>query len=179
MGEYRYYTGVGDGGDTARLGGQGRLSKNCILMNVLGDLDEATCAIGMVRAVANEPLLKTEIPIVQRHLYTLMAHLYALPEMRELYTGLLVDELTELEDLIARLSEGVPYPQDFVLPGDSESGAACHIARAIVRRAERHLVAFAELETGIGATNLAYVNRLSSLMFVAALREDMLLINFH
>ena len=77
-----------------------------------------------------------------------------------------------LEALIAQLEGGLPPLKDFVVPGDSLPGAACHFARAVVRRAERRLVEFAEIEPGIRATSLAFVNRLSSLMFVAALRED-------
>ena len=68
----------------------------------------------------------------------------------------------------------MPPLREFVVPGDSLAGAALHMARATVRRAERRLVEFTELEPGIGAPNLAFVNRLSSLLFVAALREDQL-----
>lgn len=174
MTKHNYYTGIGDRGDTARLGGMGRISKSSVLVNTIGALDEVTCAIGVVRSLAKEPTLATDLITVQRHLSALMSHLSAVPEMRERYSGVPDEALTWLEALIARLSDGVPWPEGFVLPGDSSAGAACHMARAIVRRAERNLVAFVELEEGIGSDNLAYVNRLSSLMFVTALREDML-----
>jgi cob(I)alamin adenosyltransferase len=59
-----------------------------------------------------------------------------------------------------------------VLPGDSLPGAALHVARTAVRRAERHVVTLAESESGIDTLSLAYLNRLSSLLFVAALWVD-------
>jgi len=168
----QFYTGKGDRGDTARLGGKARLSKDSALIDTIGTLDEATCAIGMARAHVQEPLLKEALPEVQRRLYRLMSHISATSEQRERYTGLFDEDVTWLESLIEALQATVPQLKKFVLPGDSPAGAACHMARAIVRRAERRLVAFAETETGVRPPNLAFINRLSSLMFVAALRED-------
>lgn len=167
-----FYTGKGDRGDTARLGGQGRLAKSDALIDTIGAMDEATCAIGVARAQVQEPLLQQTLPDVQRRLYRLMSHLSATPDMRETYIGLTEADVTWLEALIAQLETHLPPLKDFVVPGDSAPGAACHLARATIRRAERRLVAFAELEPGIQSPNLAFVNRLSSLMFVAALRED-------
>jgi cob(I)alamin adenosyltransferase len=174
MNETTFYTGKGDHGDTTRLGGEGRLPKNSALIDVIGDIDEATSAIGMARSLAQDSLLQEGLPTIQRHISQLMAHLSATPAARERFSGLSEGEVRWLEELIARLASGIPPLRDFVLPGDSTSGAACHIARTIVRRAERRLVAFAELEPDIGPPNLAYMNRLSALMFVAALREDRL-----
>ncbi len=167
-----FYTGKGDRGDTARLGGQGRLAKSDALLDTIGAMDEATCAIGLARAQAQEPLLLQMLPEVQRRLYRLMSHLSATPELRETYLGVMEDDVTWLEALIAQLEIGLPPLRNFVVPGDSLPGAAFHMARATVRRAERRLVEFAAHEPGIRAPNLAFVNRLSSLLFVAALRED-------
>ena len=172
MSKTLFYTGKGDRGDTARLGGKGRLAKSDALLDTVGALDEATSAIGVARSQAQDPLLQDALPEVQRRLSRLMAHLSAVPELRARYAGLSEADVIWLEELIARLEEEIPPLDGFVLPGDSPAGAACHLARAIVRRAERRLVAFAEQELGVGAANLAFVNRLSSLLFVAALRED-------
>ena len=167
-----FYTGKGDRGDTARLGGKIRLAKSESLLDTIGALDEATSAIGVARSLAQAPLLRDALPEVQRRLSRLMAHLSAVPELRARYAGLSEADVTWLETLIARLESDIPPLDGFVLPGESPAGAACHLARAVVRRAERRLVAFTEQEPGIGAANLAFVNRLSSLLFVAALRED-------
>jgi len=169
-----FYTGNGDRGDTGRLGGAARIAKSDALLEVLGAADEATAALGMARALGQSPPLAIALPLVQRHFYRLMAHLSATPEARTRYPGLTEADVAWLEATIAELAADLPPLHDFVLPGDSPAGAACHLARTAVRRAERQLVAFSEHEPGIGAANLAYVNRLSSLLFVAALREDQL-----
>lgn len=165
-----FYTAAGDRGDTTRLGGKQRLSKSDALLKVIGAVDEATSAIGMARALAEMPARKAALLTTQHHLSRLMAHLSATPDARERYPGLSKDDVAWLEQLIAQIEEGMPPLTAFVYPGDSIPGAALHVARTAVRRAERRIVAFAEIEPGIGAANLAYVNRLSSLLFVMAVR---------
>lgn len=172
MSDSAFYTGKGDRGNTGRLSGSGRIPKNSELIEAIGTIDEATAAIGMARALAESERLKEALPTVQRHIYRLMSHLSAVPEARRQYGGLSSQEVTWLQSLIADLEREIPPLTDFVLPGDSPASAAFHVARTVVRRAERRLVAFAEAESHIGQDNLAYMNRLSSLMFVAALYED-------
>ncbi len=167
-----FYTGKGDRGNTGRLGSAERVLKSDPLLETIGSLDEATSAIGMARALMQTPRLKEMMVTVQRALYRLMSHLSATPAARERYPGLQPEDVTQIEAFIAELEANLPPLRDFVVPGDSPTGAACHVARTAVRRAERRLVAFTELEEGIGAPNLAFVNRLSSLLFVAALCED-------
>jgi cob(I)alamin adenosyltransferase len=174
MPDTMFYTGRGDRGDTARLGAKERIAKSSALIETVGAIDEATSAIGVARAQAQTDRLKGDLPTVQRHIYRLMSHLSATPENREAYPGLSDEEVAWLEALIADLEVHLPELHDFVLPGESQPGAAFHVARTVVRRAERRLVAFAELEPNVGEANLAYLNRLSSLMFVAALHEDTL-----
>jgi cob(I)alamin adenosyltransferase len=101
-----------------------------------------------------------------------MSHLSAMPEMRQEFPGLLEEDVAWLEEIIGWLEGLVPQLKGFVVPGDSPAGAACHVARTVVRRAERRLVAFADEESNVGPANLAFINRLSSFLFVAALRED-------
>ena len=167
-----FYTAAGDRGDTSRLGGKQRLSKSDMLLEVVGAVDEATSAIGMARALAGEEAHNAALLTVQQHLSRLMAHLSATPDARARYPGLSGDEVAWLEQLGAQMEEGLPPLTAFVYPGDTVAGAALHVARTAVRRAERRIVALAEIEPTIGAANLAYVNRLSSLLFVMALRED-------
>ncbi len=172
MNKTLFYTGKGDQGDTARLGDTKRISKSDNLLDTIGTLDEATSAIGLARAQGCDALLCDALLKAQRCLYRLMSHLSATPELRANYTGLTDADVTWLEDIIAQLEPQLPQLQGFVLPGDSPAGAAFHLARTIVRRAERRLIAFTEMEPNIGPANLAFVNRLSSLMFVTALMED-------
>jgi len=169
-----FYTGKGDRGDTGRLGGRGRVSKADAMVDTIGAIDEATCAIGVARARVQNPRLQRALSEVQRRIYRLMSHLSAVPEARADYPSLADEDVAWLEDQIAQLEDGLPNLEGFVLPGDSPAGAACHLARAVVRRAERRLVALSSQEPNVGAANLAFMNRLSSLLFVAALHEDTL-----
>lgn len=170
MSKSKFYTAIGDHGDTARLGGDVRLPKSSLLMEAVGAVDEATSAIGMARALVQDAALKETLRTVQEHIVCLMAHLSATPDARNRYPGLPEDDVAWLEARIAQFEEGLPPLRAFVLPGDSLPGAALHVARTAVRRAERCVVALAEAEPGIGAANLAYLNRLSSLLFVVALQ---------
>ncbi len=172
MSESSFYTGKGDRGDTLRLAGKNRIPKDSELIEAIGALDEATSAIGMARALARSEPLKVMMATVQRHIYRLLSHLSAVPDAREVYPGLAQAEVAWLEAQIAELEPHLPALEDFILPGETPGDAAFHVARTVVRRAERRLVALVEREPKIGDANLAYVNRLSSLMFVAALAEE-------
>jgi cob(I)alamin adenosyltransferase len=172
MAHSRFYTAKGDHGDTARLGENAQLSKSNLLLEAVGAVDEATSAIGMARALAEDAALKATLRTVQEHFVRLMAHLSATPDIREQYPGPGADDLAWLGACIADLEAELPPLRAFVLPGDSPPGAALHVARTTVRRAERCVVALTEAESGIDALSLAYLNRLSSLLFVAALYVD-------
>ncbi|HOU15452.1 MAG TPA: cob(I)yrinic acid a,c-diamide adenosyltransferase [Anaerolineae bacterium] len=174
MRHVKFYTAAGDSGDTTRLGGDARLSKSSLVLEAVGATDEATSAIGMARALAEGAEVKATLRTAQEHLVNLMAHLSATPEFRTQYPGPGAEELAWLETRIADLEAGLPPLRAFVLPGDSLPGAALHVARTTIRRAERCVVALAEAEPGIAASSLAYLNRLSSLLFVAALHMDWL-----
>jgi cob(I)alamin adenosyltransferase len=168
----KFYSAKGDCGDTTRLGVNARLSKSSPLLEAVGAVDEATSAIGMARALVDDAELKATLRTVQGHFVRLMAHLSATPDARAQYSGPSADDLAWLEARIADLEAGLPPLRAFVLPGDSLPGAALHVARTAVRRAERHVVTLAESESGIDTLSLAYLNRLSSLLFVAALWVD-------
>jgi len=172
MSKSAFYTAKGDHGDTGRLAGTERIAKSSALIEAIGTLDEATSAIGMARALSQSDLLRAALATVQRHVSGIMSHLSAVPEARDQYAGVTNEDLTWLQDLIADIEKHLPPLKGFVLPGDSQAGAALHVARTIVRRAERRLVALANGEPRLGKANLAYLNRLSSLMFVAALYEN-------
>jgi cob(I)alamin adenosyltransferase len=170
----KFYTCTGDTGTTTRLGSSQRLSKHNLLIQTIGEIDEANCAIGVLRSMAQDPILQQSLPHVQQRLIQIMAHLSATPETRAQHPGLNDEDVTWLETLIGQLEALIPNLQGFVLPGGSTAGAMGHLARAVTRRAERQIVALIEEETDIGEANLAFINRLSSLLFVAAIREDIL-----
>ncbi|MCS7050647.1 MAG: cob(I)yrinic acid a,c-diamide adenosyltransferase [Thermomicrobium sp.] len=164
------YTGKGDQGYTDLLGG--RVPKYAARPETFGTLDEASCAIGMARALATSPETKQLLVQVQRDLYLMMAELAFVPGIEQQKYRVTEDHVRRLEETIDRLGAMVPIGRHFVLPGDTLAGATLDFARTVVRRAER-LVARLYHEGEVQNEQLlAYLNRLSSLLFVLARFED-------
>lgn len=170
----KLYTGKGDDGTTGLFFG-GRVPKYDVRPEAYGTVDEAQAAIGLARAAVpgaagDAPDLRDLGPIlleVERDLYVLMAELATAEENRHklgeasVVTTAMVDALGEAtDDLGARF----PFPTEFVLPGQNEVAARLDVARTVVRRAERRAVAVA----AEGSHVLAYLNRLSSLLWTMA-----------
>ena len=163
----RIYTRTGDAG-TAALGNGERRKKFDLRFVAIGEVDEANAAIGLARQHAHADLDRT-LARIQNDLFDLGADL-AVPEGEE--TGrsrLRVAEaqVARLEAEIDRWNADLAPLTSFVLPGGSALAAALHLARTVTRRAERAVVALAESEA-LNPAALAYVNRLSDLLFVAA-----------
>lgn len=141
----RIYTRKGDDGTTGLLYG-GRVPKDAPRIEVNGAVDEAQAALGMARA---EALPGSELDgllvTIERQLYVLMAEVATAPaNRRKLVAGesLITEEMVwELEEWIDRLSERFAMPTEFVVPGANRRAAALDLARTLVRRAERALVA--------------------------------------
>jgi cob(I)alamin adenosyltransferase len=111
--------------------------------------------------------------VIQRNLYALMTELAAVGQTSSPFAGnVTAAHVDQLESWIAELEQRVAMPKEFVIPGDSQAGAALHMGRTLVRRAERFAVRLAH--DGLLGNNqvLRYLNRLSSLLFVLACDED-------
>jgi len=171
------YTRKGDSGETG-LGDGARRSKADARLVAIGEVDEANCAIGLARlhtSRSDESALAAIEPIlarVQNDLFDLGADL-CLPRPADEKPGAALrvapSQVEALERAIDALNEKIRPLRSFVLPGGSEAAAALHQARAVCRRAERAIVALAALEDEeVGAAALAYINRLSDYLFVAA-----------
>lgn len=164
----RFYTGKGDDGTTGLLYG-GRVRKDSPATHALGSADEAQAALGVARAEAEAGgELDTLLLGVERDLYVLMADLAAAPGSRSklvagtsLVTEAMVSALGERTDEVSARFE---MPREFVLPGVNRCSAALDLARTVVRRAERDALAVA----AEGSAALAYLNRLSSLVWAMA-----------
>ena len=166
-----FYTRTGDDGYTGLLG-EGRVPKYHPRPEAVGTIDEATAALGMARAICRAEQSAALLLAVQRDLYHLMAEVSATPENAERFRTIDALRVAWLEQEVDTISGLVNLPQEFILPGDSPSGAALALARTIVRRAERQvaqLVHAGELEN---LELLRYLNRLSSLCFVMELLEN-------
>ena len=166
-----FFTKRGDDGYTDLLGGP-RLAKDDLRIAALGEIDEATSTIGLARASARGEETRSALLHVQKDLYLLMADIATVSgknaEQPRLHTG----QIDGLEALIRSFDDRITIPKEFVAPGDTFSGATLDVARAVVRRAERTITHL--LHGGAGATPamVAYLNRLSSLLFGLARYED-------
>jgi cob(I)alamin adenosyltransferase len=167
----KFYTQTGDDGYTGLLG-EGRAPKHAPRLEAIGDIDEATAALGVARATCMLPQTTGLLLEVQRDLYLLMAEVAATPENAPRFRKISAERVTWLEQQTDLISTQVSLPNAFILPGDSLPGGMLSMARTIVRRAERRvakLIHAAELEN---LQLLRYLNRLSSLCFALELLEN-------
>jgi cob(I)alamin adenosyltransferase len=157
-------TGRGDDGTTTLLG-SGRMGKDDPRIAALGDLDEASSFLGLARAEA-EGNVKSLLLEVQRLLYRIMGDLAMPKEENVVGEGDLIFLVSTLEEW----RTNTEIPKEFVVPGESRLGALLDVARSVVRRAERSLVA-----AGYGGEHpyaLRATNRLSDVLFVVARNAD-------
>jgi cob(I)alamin adenosyltransferase len=166
----RFYTGLGDNGTTDLLGA--RVTKDDPRIDALGSLDEATSSIGLARSVATDQRVREDLVAVQRDLYQIMAALAFTPELRPAAYEFAHDRVDWLGAETDAMAASVDLPREFILPGESMPGAALDIARTVTRRGERHVVSLGHAGHSVSPAILGYLNRLSSLLFIAARIED-------
>lgn len=158
----KIYTRTGDDGTTG-LGDGTRVGKTHARIEAYGDVDEANSALGMVLAVPDLPQhIVAALTEIQHELFDLGSEL-AMPG----YRAVTAEHVTRLETLLDGLNQHLPPLKEFILPGGGAAASACHLARAIVRRAERRVWALAERER-VEPEVPRYLNRLSDLLFVVA-----------
>lgn len=166
----RFYTRTGDQGYTDLLGG--RVPKYDDRPETYGTIDEATSCIGYARSIALSARTRAILVEVQRDLYIMMAELAFSRDLRQRTYHITEEHVARIEGETDRLAEEVELPPRFILPGDSPSGAMLDVARTVVRRAERLAVKLAHAGECENPQVLAYLNRLSSLLFILARFED-------
>ncbi|MCJ7536697.1 MAG: cob(I)yrinic acid a,c-diamide adenosyltransferase [Anaerolineales bacterium] len=167
----KFYTQTGDDGYTGRLG-KGRLPKYHILIETVGTIDEASAVLGLARAQTQAADTAEVILQIQKDLYHIMAELSATKENASKFRVIDAARLAWLESEIDRYSSSIDTPAQFIVPGDSISGAALAFARTIVRRSERRVAELHQEEEFESSAILPYLNRLSSLCFVLELKEN-------
>ena len=158
----KIYTRTGDDGTTG-LGDGTRIAKDSARVEAYGTVDEANSAIGLVLAGDAVPeAVRGCLTEVQHDLFELGSEL-CIPGYAAI-TGEFIDRLeNELDGFNAEL----PRLKEFILPGGSPAAAACHVARTIVRRAERRVYTLSRDED-VRPEAVKYLNRLSDLLFVVA-----------
>ncbi len=167
----RIYTRHGDGGDT-HLGDMSRVRKTNPRVAAYGDVDEANAALGVARAAGVPAVVDGWLAQIQNDLFDVGADLCVPPsdDGRE-RLRVRPEQVTRLEGWCDEVNEGLADLTSFVLPAGTPASAALHLARAVCRRAERSAVALAD-EEPVTPEVVAYLNRLSDLLFVLARAEN-------
>lgn len=172
------YTGGGDDGTTSLFSGE-RVAKTHPRVEACGALDELNAVLGCLAAHLTEEQadLAAEIERIQRALPRLGARLGTEPgtasaaRLDEQGVGITAAHVAALESAIDRVEAALPALTGFIVPGGHPSAAWAHLARTVCRRAERRVVRVAAEAEGQDAElrqGIAYLNRLSDLLFVAA-----------
>ena len=161
----KIYTRTGDGGRAGLVDGS-RVSKASLRMTAIGEVDEANAAVGLALAALEEAPLAAQLLTIQNDLFDLGADV-ATPGEVDGALRIVRAQVDRLEREIDAMNADLAPLTSFILPSGSAAVAALHLARAIVRRAERAAVALDNAEP-LNPPLLAYVNRLSDLLFVAA-----------
>lgn len=157
----RIVTRTGDEGTTG-LGDGTRVAKDSPRIAALGELDELNSALGCVMAESLPRPVSEALAAVQNHLFDLGGEV-CIPGRAAMGAA----HVARIEEALEALNAELPPLREFVLPGGTRAAAACHLARAVCRRAERALVALSHAEP-VSAVSLQYMNRLSDLLFVCA-----------
>lgn len=161
----KIYTRTGDEGSAGLVDGS-RVSKAGLRMAAIGEVDEANAAIGLAMAAIDEPVLSNRLLDIQNDLFDLGADI-ATPGHVDGALRIIAGQVERLEREIDAMNADLEPLTSFILPSGPPGVAALHLARGVVRRAERVAVALNEAEP-LNPQLLAYLNRLSDHLFVAA-----------
>ena len=153
----KIYTRTGDHGQTSLFGGT-RVAKHDARIEAYGTVDELNSFLGAVTGIE-------ELPAIQSDLFEIGAHLASPGTSR--FPGVDAARIEALEQAIDAMERELTPLTTFILPGGSPAAAQLHIARTVCRRAERRVVAL-EDDSPATQSTIAYLNRLSDYLFVAA-----------
>ena len=157
----KIYTRTGDDGSTG-LGDGSRVGKDSARVDAYGTVDEANSCIGLLLASELPDDVRGLLTRIQHQLFDLGGEL-CIPGHAAIHDA----DVDALEQRLDHYNDDLPALKDFILPGGGEAAARCHIARTVVRRAERETVALSRHED-VRPQAIRYLNRLSDLLFVLA-----------
>ena len=157
----KIYTRTGDSGTTG-LGDGSRVDKDCLRVEVYGTVDELNSAIGLVLSYSLPATVRDCFIRIQHDLFDIGGEL-CIPG----HTIIEKTHVERLEKYLDQANKDLPPLKEFILPNGNPATATCHLARTICRRAERRLVELRHSES-VNPHVLAYLNRLSDLLFVIA-----------
>jgi cob(I)alamin adenosyltransferase len=162
----KIYTKTGDGGETGLFAGP-RVWKDDPRIEAYGTVDELNSLLGLACSDGHSEAIEATLATVQHELFAVGAEL-ATPDPIRQGTNLIDDShVRQLEQAIDRHEEDLPPLRQFILPGGSRRAACLHVARAVCRRAERHVVTlWRQSQVSNLGHIIRYLNRLSDLLFV-------------
>jgi cob(I)alamin adenosyltransferase len=159
-------TGTGDDGTTGLFSGE-RVPKTHPRVAAIGATDEANSLLGVARASAPQAEVGAMLEALQRQLFKLGADLATVGDYGNI-ERIGAPDIRWLEEETDRIAARVPPLKVFVLPGGTGAAAQIHVARAVVRRAEREAILAGDCSRDV----LVYMNRLSDFLFMLALLEN-------
>ncbi|GHE24758.1 cob(I)yrinic acid a,c-diamide adenosyltransferase [Vulcaniibacterium thermophilum] len=157
----KIYTRTGDDGTTG-LGDGTRVSKDSARVTAYGTVDEANSCIGLILACEIPDDVRALLTAIQHQLFDLGGEL-CIPG----HAAISEADVERLEQQLDAFNAPLPPLKDFILPGGGEAAARCHLARTVVRRAEREVVTLSRHDA-VRPEAVRYLNRLSDLLFVLA-----------
>lgn len=169
----RLYSRRGDLGETSLCFGP-RVGKDQLRIVACGTLDELNSFLGLARAEGLVSTIDRIVYEIQKKLFDVSAELMTLNPSRHDISTLQNSEVQTLESLIDIWDNQLPPLTQFILPGGCKSAATLHVARAVCRRAERQVVALLRKDETVSRIIIAWLNRLSDLIFVLARSENSL-----
>jgi cob(I)alamin adenosyltransferase len=155
----------GDGGQTGLAGGI-RVSKSDLRVESYGTVDELNTVLGFARSICQDKEIAAWTETIQRTLFRLGSALATPPESKKQAPIILAEDVAMLTELVHKIEAVEGILSDWSLPGAHTESAAYEVARTVCRRAERNAVRFAENGGVVAPEVLAYLNRLSDLLWI-------------
>ena len=157
----KIYTRTGDDGTTG-MGDGSRVEKDDPRIEAIGAVDELNSTTGFLLTHELPDAVRTSLTTIQHRLFDIGGE-FSIPGT----TVITTEQVEQLEQILDELNADLPPLKEFILPGGTESAAACHMARAVCRRAERRSYSLGK-QASVNPASLKYLNRLSDLLFVMA-----------
>ncbi len=167
----KIYTKTGDKGQTSLFGGT-RVDKKHIRVDCYGTVDEAISVLGLAYSTSKHEDIKEKILYIQKQLFIVGAELASDEKGLEMLTNKVGEpEVKILENIIDSCYEVTGEQKEFIIPGKTTSSSALHIARTIIRRAERKVLILKETDD-VREELSKYINRLSDTLFALARLDE-------
>jgi len=160
-------TKTGDSGQTSLAGGM-RVSKADLRVEAYGTVDELNSTLGFARSICTHAEICSAVHEIQKILFRVGSALATPPEKRKAAPSLTAEDVDRLTGMVHAIEAKEGILSDWSLPGAHTEAAAFEIARTVCRRAERSIVRLVESGAKTHAPALAYINRLSDLIWLFA-----------